>query len=71
MYVMITHIITDNFAIGFKHTVSFVCYVLQVMAVEMTALSYHWLVLSPVVVKDSAHIIFIAISFSVFAECPE
>jgi hypothetical protein len=58
---MITHIITDNFVIGFKHTVSFIGYVLQVMAVEMTALSCHWLVLSPMVVKDRAHIIFIAI----------
>ena len=67
MYVMITHIITDNSV----HMVSFVCYVLQVMAVEVTALSYHWLLLTPVVVKDSAHIIFIAISFSVFAECRE
>ena len=48
---MITHIITDNFVIGFKHMVSFIGYVLQVMAVEMTDLSYHWLVLSPMVVN--------------------
>jgi hypothetical protein len=41
LYVIITHIITDNFMIGFKHMVSFIGCVLQVMAVEMTALSYH------------------------------
>jgi hypothetical protein len=47
MYIMITHIVTYNFLIVFKHMVSSVGYVLQVMAVEMTALSYHWLVLLP------------------------
>lgn len=71
MYVMITHIITENFVIGFKHMVFFIGYVLQVMAVEMTSLSYYWLVLSPMVVKNRAHIIVIAVSFSVFADCPE
>lgn len=71
MYFMITHIITDNFVIGFKHMMSFIGYGLQVMAVEMTSLSYHWLALSPVVVKDRAHIIVIAASSSVFADCPE
>jgi len=41
MYVMTTHIITDNFVIGFKHMMSFKDYVLQVMTVEMTSFSYH------------------------------
>ena len=43
MYVMITHIITDNFVMDFNHIASLIGHVLQVMAVKMTAVAtFDW-----------------------------